>query len=127
MYLALNSTLVANRVPWPDFARLAAKVGFPGVDVPLAAAMKEGLDGTRSLLDGLKGRPAAASLPVEWRKDDATFRGDLSTLGDAASFAAAIGCPRMVTYIMPSSDTPAPELRRLLGDRFQTIANVLAR
>ena len=127
MYLALNSTLVANRVQWPDFARLAAKVGFPGVDVALAPAMKEGLDATRSLLDGLKVQPAASSLPVEWRKDDATFRGDLSALGDAASFAAAIGCPRMVTYIMPSSDTPALELRRLLRDRFQAIADVLAR
>jgi len=41
MYLSLNSTLVAGRVPWPEFARLAAKVGFPGVDVATAGAMKE--------------------------------------------------------------------------------------
>ena len=43
MYLSLNPTVVAGRVPWPEFARLAAKVGYPGVDVDLSAAMKAGL------------------------------------------------------------------------------------
>ena len=127
MYLALNSTLVANRVQWPEFARLAAKVGFPGVDVAITPAMKEGLSATRALLDELKLRPSASSLPIEWRKDDATFRGQLGALADAASFASAINCPRMVTYVMPSSETPAPELRQLYLERFQTIASVLAR
>jgi hypothetical protein len=46
VYLSLNPTVVAGRVPWPDFARLAAKVGYPGVDVDLAAAMKAGLPAT---------------------------------------------------------------------------------
>ncbi|MBV9611036.1 MAG: hypothetical protein JO091_01125, partial [Acidobacteriaceae bacterium] len=42
MFLSLNSVLVGNRVPWPDFARLAARTGFPGTDVMLAAAMEDG-------------------------------------------------------------------------------------
>lgn len=127
MYLSLNPMLVAGRVPWPEFARLAAKVGYPGVDVDLSAAMKQGLQATRALLEELKIRPAAIDLPVEFRKDDAAFRKDLARLGDAASFAAAIGCPRMVTWIMPSSKTPKAELRALYLKRFRACADVLAR
>jgi sugar phosphate isomerase/epimerase len=127
VYLSLNSVLVGGRVHWPEFARLAAKVGYPGVDVDLAAAMKAGLPATNDLLDELKLKPAAANLPVEFRKDDAAFRQDLEKLGDAASFSAAIGCPRMVTWIMPSSKTPKAELRALYLKRFSACADVLAR
>ena len=127
MYLSLNETVVAGRVPWPEFARLAAKVGYPGVDVDLAAAMKAGLPATNNLLDDLKIKPAAVNLPVEFRKDDAAFRKDLEKLADASSFAAAIGCPRMITWIMPSSKTPKAELRALYLKRFSACADVLAR
>ncbi len=127
MYLSLNETVVAGRVPWPEFARLAAKVGYPGVDVDLSAAMKAGLPATNNLLDDLKIKPAAVGLPVEFRKDDAAFAKDLEKLGDASSFAAAIDCPRMITWIMPSSKTPKAELRALYLKRFRACADVLAR
>lgn len=127
MYLSLNPTVVAGRVPWPEFARLAAKVGYPGVDVDLGAAMKAGLPATNALLDDLKIKPAAVNFPVEFRKDDGAFRKDLEKLPDAASFSAAIGCPRMVTWIMPSSKTPKAELRALYLKRFRACADVLAR
>lgn len=127
MYLSLNSTVVAGRVPWPEFARLAAKIGFPGVDVDLSAAMKAGLPATNALLEDLNIKPAAVNLPVEFRKDDDAFNKDLKKLGDAASFSAAIGCPRMITWIMPSSKTPKAELRALYLKRFSACADVLAR
>jgi len=127
MYLSLNETVVAGRVPWPDFARLAARVGFPGVDVDLSAAMKAGLPATRALLEELKIKPAVVNLPVEFRKDDDTFRKDLDRLADSSSFAAALGCPRMITWIMPSSRTPKAELRALYLKRFSACADVLAR
>jgi sugar phosphate isomerase/epimerase len=127
VYLALNSTIVNGRVGWPDFARLAAKVGFPGVDVDLSAAMKAGLPSTTALLAELKIKPAVVNLPVEFRKDDAAFNHDLDKLADQSSFAAAIGCPRMITWIMPSSKTPKAELRALYLKRFTAVADVLAR
>jgi sugar phosphate isomerase/epimerase len=127
MYLSLNPTIVAGRVHWPEFARLAAKVGYPGVDVDLGAAMKAGLPATNALLEELNIKPAAINLPVEFRKDDATFGKDLDRLGDAASFSAAIGCPRMITWLMPSSKTPKAELRALYLKRFSACADVLAR
>jgi hypothetical protein len=54
MYLSLNNILVAGRVPWPEFAQLAARVGFRGVDVKLDAAMSAGVAATRRLLNELK-------------------------------------------------------------------------
>jgi len=127
MYLSLNSTLVADRVAWPEFARLAAKVGFTGVDVSTSGAMKEGIASTRSLLETLKLTPAVAGFPVEFRKDDATFRRDLVKLEEAVHFVAAVGCPRMNTYIMPSSDRPKAEQRKIYKERFRVAADVLAR
>jgi sugar phosphate isomerase/epimerase len=126
MFLALNSVLVSNRVPWPEFARLAAKTGFPGTDVMLKPAMQAGAQATNELLASLKIKPAAIDFPVEFRKDDATFRAGMAELPAQAKFAAAIGCPRMVTYIMSSSDTPKAELRALYKQRFTQAAKVLA-
>ncbi len=127
MYLALNSVLVAGRVPWPEFAQLAAKVGYKGVDVMLAGALKEGLKPTTTLLEGLHVRPAVTDLPVEFRKDDAAFRASLPKLEEAAPFMAALGCPRMITWIMSSTDTPKDELRRTYKKRFTDCAHILAR
>jgi sugar phosphate isomerase/epimerase len=127
MYVAMNGTLTAGRVPWPEFARLAAKTGFGGTDVNLSAAMKEGTEATRRLLAELKLKPAIVGLPVDFRKDDAAFRQTMTGLAEAAEFAVAIGCPRMSTYIMPSSELPKAEQRKIFLDRFRAIAEVLQR
>lgn len=126
MFLSLNSVLVDNRVPWPEFARLAAKVGFPGTDVMLGGAMQEGAAATNDLLGQLHLKPAVIDFPVNFRKDDATFDSGLAKLGDQAHFAAQIHCPRMITYILPSSETPKDELRRIYKQRFTESARVLA-
>ncbi len=127
MYLSLNGVPIGGHLSWPEFAQLASRTGFLGVDVVLDAAMKDGLEPTRKMLADLKLRPAFVNLPVEFRKDDATFKTGLAKLEDAAPFAAAIGCPRMMTYIMPSSETPKDELRRLYKQRFTECSNLLAR
>lgn len=127
MYLSLNGVPIGGNLSWPEFARLASTTGYLGVDVRLDDAMKAGVDATRNMLADLKLKPAFVNLPVEFRKDDAVFRASLAKLEDAAPFAAAIGCPRMMTYIMPSSDTPKDELRRIYKLRFTECANILAR
>jgi sugar phosphate isomerase/epimerase len=127
MCLSLNSVLLQGRVHWPDFARLAARIGFPGTDIMLGATMQTGVNATNDLLAGLKIRPAVVDFPVEFRKDDATFNASLTQLDAAAQFAAAIHCPRMITYIMPSSDTPRDELRQTYKQRLAKGARILAR
>jgi len=127
MYLSLNSTLLSDRVRWPEFAHLAAETGFPGTDVMLEAAMKAGVGPTKGLLRELKIKPAILDFPVEFRKDAAAFEMSLSKLDEAGRFAAAIGCPRMITWIMPSSETPKDELRRIYKQRFTESARILSR
>jgi sugar phosphate isomerase/epimerase len=126
MFVSMNAVTV-GRVPWPEFAHLAQRTGYGGVDVNLARAMEEGLDSTRALLKELKLRSSALSLPVEFRKDEAAFRESLARLEPAAHFARGIGSPRMVTWIAASADVPKPELRKLYRERFQAVARVLAR
>jgi sugar phosphate isomerase/epimerase len=127
MYVALNGTLTAGRVPWPQFAELAAKAGYLGVDVSLGPAMQAGLEATQTLLAKLRLKPAVVGLPVEFRKDDTAFQQGMMGLEPAARFAASIGCPRMGTWIMPSTETPKDELRKTYLARFQAIAQVLAK
>jgi sugar phosphate isomerase/epimerase len=127
MYLSLNGVPIGGNLSWPDFARLASSTGFGGVDVMLQPTITDGVQPTRKMLDELHLRPAFVSLPVEFRKDDAAFRLGLAKLEDAAPFCAAIGCPRLMTYILPSSETPKDELRRLYKKRFSECANILAR
>jgi sugar phosphate isomerase/epimerase len=82
---------------------------------------------TRQLLTGLGVRPAVADFPVEFRKDEETFRAGLGNLEESAKFLAGLGCPRMFTWIMSSSDTPRDELRRIYKRRFTECAGILQR
>lgn len=127
MYLSLNGTLTANRVPWPEFARLASMTGFLGVDVNLPKAMESGVEGTKALLTETRLKPAVLGLPVEFRKEAADFQKSMAGLAEAAQFASAIGCPRMSTWMLPSSPVPKAELRKLYLDRLTAICSVLAR
>ena len=126
MYVSLNGTLVGNKAPWPEFARLAARVGYGGADLSLAPAMKEGLDATRALLSELKLRTAFCNLPVNATRDEETFRTGMETLPAAAKFAAGAGCNRMVAVVSPTSPTPKAELRKTLKERYTAVGKVLA-
>jgi sugar phosphate isomerase/epimerase len=126
MYVALNGTLTAGgKLSWPEFARLAAKTGYLGVDVNLGSATQDGVEKTQALLAELRLKPAVVGLPVEFRKDDAAFRESFKLLAPAARFSAAIGCPRMSTWIMSSSETPKAELWKTYRSRFSECAKVL--
>lgn len=127
MYISLNGVIVSGKVPWPEFARLAARLGYGGVDVDLGGAAKEGAAESKALFEHLRLRPAVLGFPADFRKDDAAFRADLPKLETAARFAAGIGCPRMVTWILSSTPTPKPELRKIYKARFQASAEILAR
>jgi sugar phosphate isomerase/epimerase len=127
MYVALNSVTIQNRVEWPEFAHLAHRVGYGGVDVSLGKALADGADSTRAMLAELKLKPASMGFPVEFRADQAKFDEGLKALPRAAGFARAIGCPRMITWIVSSSKLPKDEQRKIYKERFQAAAAVLAK
>jgi len=127
MFLALNTALTGNKMQWQDFARLAAHVGFGGVDLMLNPAMKDGADATRSLLTELRLRTSFCSLPVNVTGTDEVFQRGMGTLEDTAKFVSAIGCGRMMMVLPAASTTPADELRKTLKERLTAVATVLAR
>ena len=126
-FISLNGSLTHQKVPWPEFARLAARLGYGGADVNLDAAAKLGADDTRALFAELKIRPGIVSLPVRLGTDEALFQEGMRRLDESARFAATIGCPRMMTVLPPSSPTPKIEYRKLIKDRLLAIAEVLQR
>lgn len=124
MYVSLNSS-VARQVPWPEFVRLAGRLGYGGVDVNLPAARSDGVDATRALLTDHKVRPAVVNLPVRIGATDPEFQQELARLPDGAAFAAAIGCERMMVVLPPASPTPKAERRALLKERLTAVAETL--
>jgi sugar phosphate isomerase/epimerase len=127
MFVSLNGSLT-RQMAWHDFARLASRAGYGGVDVNLAAAAKEGATATRVLLNELKIRPGILSLPVRiGGADEITFQEEMKGLPAAAEFAAEIDCRRMMTVLPPSSQTPKPEYRTIIKDRVMAIGEVLAK
>jgi len=126
MFVSLNGSLT-RKMAWPDFARLAARLGYGGADVNLSGAMKEGLDATRALLAELKIRPGIVSLPVGFSRDEETFQTGVKQLDEAAKFAEAIACPRMMAVMPPSSQTPKAELREIFKGRLAAISEILLR
>jgi sugar phosphate isomerase/epimerase len=126
MFVSLNGSLT-RKMAWTDFARLAARVGYGGVDVNLAAAMKEGLTATREMFAELKIKPGITSLPAPFSRDEEAFQAGLKQLDEAAKFATAIGCPRMMAVMPSASQTPKSELRKTFKERLSGISEILMR
>jgi sugar phosphate isomerase/epimerase len=127
MLLSLHPVVLTSRVGWPAQIDLASQVGFPAVDLNITGAVKAGLAATRDHLAAKNVKPGVASFPVEFRKDDEAFKKDLDQLDEAAKMAAALGCPRMATWILSSSDIPKDENRRIHIRRLGAAASVLAK
>jgi sugar phosphate isomerase/epimerase len=125
MFLSLNGSLT-RQMPWPDFVRLAGKVGYPGVDVQLAAARKDGVEATRALFKEARVRPGVTNLPVQFAAaDEAAYQTGLAQLEENAKFAAEIGCTRMMAVLSPASNEPRDERRKFIIARLTPIAGIL--
>ncbi|MEP6592493.1 MAG: sugar phosphate isomerase/epimerase family protein [Acidobacteriota bacterium] len=130
MYISLNGS-VARGVGWPDLARLAARVGFGGVDWSLGPAKTAGVDATKALFAELRIRPSIVNLPMArplpFGGDQPAFEEALRALADDAAFTAAIGCDRMMLVLSPTGPAPKAEYRKVVRDRLAAISEVLQR
>ena len=64
MFVSLPPWAVARNVGWPEQARLAARVGYKGIDWPFGAVREAGVDATRALLAELNIVPTIVNLPM---------------------------------------------------------------
>jgi sugar phosphate isomerase/epimerase len=130
MYVSLPPWAVARNVGWPEQARLAARVGYGGIDWAFGPAKQAGAEATRALLAELKIRPSITNLPLQnaFGGDEAAFAARLPQLGEDAAFAAAIGC-RNFQLVLPAS-VPEGQTKEqrwpAVRDRLARIAETIA-
>jgi sugar phosphate isomerase/epimerase len=128
MFVSLNGALTP-KVSGVDKVKLAAKLGFGGVDWDLGPAKTEGLEATKALFAGLKIRPTIANLPMArplpFGGEAPAFQEGLNALADDAAFVAGIGCRKMMVVLPATSPVAKDEYRKLVVERISAISQVL--
>lgn len=127
MFISLNGTVSPRVGPWPEAARLAARIGYGGIDWGFGPVKAAGAEATKALFTELKIKPTIVNLPVQgpFAGDDAAFKEKLGPLADDAALAAAIGCERMMLVLSATGPLPKEEYRKIVRDRLAAIAEVL--
>jgi sugar phosphate isomerase/epimerase len=128
MFVSLNGS-VTRGVSGVDKARLAAKLGFGGVDWDFGPMKTAGVEATKALFAELKIKPTIANLPMArplpFSGEQPAFQQALTQLADDAAFSAAIGCQKMMVVLPASSPLPKDEQRKIARDRLAAISEVL--
>jgi sugar phosphate isomerase/epimerase len=129
-YPILSLGRLGFHAAFPESVELATKYGFEGLDPDAGYLASLNDDALHHLLDDLQKRNlkfGAAGLPVEFRKDSATFNDDLKKLPAAAATLQRAGIWRVSTWVMPCSDdlTYLQNFRQH-ADRLRLCAQVLA-
>jgi len=130
MFVSLNGALTAGKnLGWPELARLAARVGYGGVDWSIGPAQSEGLGRTRALFTELGIKPTVTNLPMArplpFGGEDGAFRDALVKLADDAAFSVEVGCHRMMVVLPPAGPQPRDEYRKVVRDRIAALSDVL--
>ncbi len=131
MFISLPPWAVARNVGWPEQARLAARVGYAGIDWAFQPARQAGVDATRALLAELGIRPTITNLPLQnaLGGDEPSFASRLPQLNDDAAFASAIGCRNFQLVLPAASPVGQTKVERwkAVRDRLAVISGVLAK
>lgn len=108
MFANLNAAAIGVRASLPQTLEYARAHGFGGIDFSITEAAElaktRGVDHVKDLFAQAGVRPGAFGLPVEFRRDEATWREGLDVLPGLAELAVALGCHRTATWLMPGSD-----------------------
>jgi len=128
--LSLHSVILGEPLALADYVALASRCGYQGVDFGIGEIMSLDQDdpdaATQQVFSGQGIAPAAWGMPVEWRGSDEEFAAGLAQLPRQAEVAAAIGCPRCLTWVMDATKQQPEQLRAMIVPRFREIAQVLA-
>jgi len=126
MYRALQPGAVGIDGTFEERLRLAADNGFEGVYVDIGEVMGIGVGKVRDMFERFGLKPAAWGFPVEFRRDEETYRRSLGELPSMAAAARELGCLRTSTWIPPVSDTLTFEENfRLHVERLRPAAEIL--
>jgi sugar phosphate isomerase/epimerase len=109
----------------------AVAAGFGGVEISVREVADivdaEGSEAVRERFETAGIKACGFGLPVEFRKDEQTWKEGLAELPRLAAAAEAAGCTRCSTWIMPcSNELNFDANRRQHIDRFRPIAHILS-
>jgi sugar phosphate isomerase/epimerase len=128
MFVSLNGA-VTRGVSGFDKARLAARVGYGGVDWDFGAMKTAGVDATKALFAELRIKPTIANLPMArpfpFNGEQPAFQQALTQLAEDTAFSSAIGCQKMMVVLPASSPLPKDEQRKISRDRLAAMSEVL--
>ncbi len=129
MKLSLNGSLLSAPLDFEGFLAKAAQYGYEGADVSLdqilALDASDPVAAGLALFDKYGVQPSAWGLPLDFRNldSDEGYQASLAEFPKMAKLAADLGCPRMVTWLMPA--LPDPGLfRRVAGERIKRAAGI---
>lgn len=107
-YTVLSLSRIGFSAPFEQAVSLAHQYGFQAVDPDEKLFAQLSDDGLKRLLDGMAAknlRFGAAGLPVDFRKDEATFNDGLKALPAAAKALRRAGVTRLSNYVLSCSNT----------------------
>lgn len=108
MIPTLNPATAGAGLPLHEFAALAGKAGFKGIEINAGEVAdlirRTSLDNVKSIFASNNVLPTAFGLPVEFRRDEQTWNDTLRAAPEIIHAAVAVGCLRCVTWIMPRSE-----------------------
>lgn len=108
MYPNLNAGAIGVQATLAEVIDLASRYGFGGVDFSITEAAqlaaKSSVESVQELFREADVRPGLWGFPVDFRKDEATWRQGLDALPAQAELAQALGCFRTATWILPGHD-----------------------
>jgi sugar phosphate isomerase/epimerase len=129
-YAILSVGRLGFHADFPQSLELAVKYGFEGLDPDPNYFASLGDEGIKRLRDDLQAKNlklGAAGLPVEFRKDEATFNDGLKKLPATADILERAGVWRVSTWILPcSNDLTYPQHFRQHAYRLRQCAQILA-
>ena len=125
MIASLSPVTAGGGLSLPEQVTLCARHGFAGLETSIGAVRDLGVDEVRALFRDAGVVPVTFGLPVEWRRDEATFAEELAELSELARLAAELNITRCTTYVLPSTDAPVQEYAEISTQRFVAIAAIL--
>jgi len=109
MFKNLNTAALGHAIPFDQACALARQHGFAGVDLDLDYLMKmaeaQSLEAVREWFAQTGLLAGGIGLSARWREgeSDAAFEASLVRLAHEAHLAAALGCTRCITWVLPGS------------------------
>ena len=129
MFRNLSPGAISIRTDLAGAIDLAQRHGWQGLDLPIGEAVRLVAERTPedvgALFEQARLRLGGWGLPIDWRGD--YDRAALATLEQQAALAQRLGCTRVYTWLLPSSDElPFRENFDRHVARLRPIAEVLA-